>query len=199
MITSVAPARIVSKRSRRVSRRPRRCCSCGQQPQAVLDDDDGAVDDDAEVDGAEAHQVGADLRSRTMPVTVISIDSGMTQRRRRAPRGMLPSSRNSTTMTSSAPSSRFFSTVAIVASTSVGAVVDRARHHAFGQRCARSPSACAATRCATVRLFSPISIIAVPSTTSLAVHRGRAGAQLAALLDLGHVAQCAPARRRACR
>ena len=32
-----------------------------QQTQAVLDDDDRAVDDDAEIDGAQAHQVGADL------------------------------------------------------------------------------------------------------------------------------------------
>ena len=34
----------------------------GKQSEAVLDDDDGAVDDDAEVDRAEAHQVGADPR-----------------------------------------------------------------------------------------------------------------------------------------
>ena len=32
----------------------------GEPPQAVLDDDDRAVDDQAEVDRAEAHQVAAD-------------------------------------------------------------------------------------------------------------------------------------------
>jgi hypothetical protein len=34
----------------------------GKQPQAVFDDDDRAVDDDAEIDRAQAHQVCADLR-----------------------------------------------------------------------------------------------------------------------------------------
>ncbi len=33
-----------------------------EAPDAVLDDDDGAVDDDAEVERAQAHQVGADAR-----------------------------------------------------------------------------------------------------------------------------------------
>ena len=32
-----------------------------KQAQAVLDDDDCAVDDDAEIDRAQAHEVGADL------------------------------------------------------------------------------------------------------------------------------------------
>src|SRR3712207_7859081 len=31
-----------------------------EPPQRVLRDDDGAVDDEAEIEGAEAHQVGAD-------------------------------------------------------------------------------------------------------------------------------------------
>ncbi len=52
----------------------------------------------------------------TMPVTVIAIDSGMMQAVTKAAR-ILPSSRNSTTTTSAAPSSKFFSTVRIVAST----------------------------------------------------------------------------------
>ena len=37
-----------------------RCCAGGEAAHAVLDHDDGAVDDDAEVDRAEAHQVAAD-------------------------------------------------------------------------------------------------------------------------------------------
>ena len=52
-----------------------------------------------------------------MPVAVISIASGMTSAVMSAAR-KLPSSRNSTTMTSSAPSARFVATVSIVASTS---------------------------------------------------------------------------------
>ncbi len=35
----------------------------GQPAHAVLDDDHGAVDDEAEVDRAEAHQVAADARA----------------------------------------------------------------------------------------------------------------------------------------
>ena len=54
----------------------------------------------------------------TMPVMVKSIDSGMTQAVTKAAR-KLPRIRNSTTTTSSAPSSRFFSTVRTVASTSL--------------------------------------------------------------------------------
>jgi hypothetical protein len=33
-----------------------------KQSQAVLDDDNRAVDDDAEIDSAKAHQIGADAR-----------------------------------------------------------------------------------------------------------------------------------------
>ena len=54
---------------------------------------------------------------RFIPVAVISIVIGMTAAVINAAR-ILPSSRNSTTMTRSAPSTRFFSTVAIVALTS---------------------------------------------------------------------------------
>ena len=76
----VAPARIASKRSARVSRRPRRCCSSAEQAQAVLDDDHGAVDDEAEVEAPRLIRLAL-TRFSTMPVTVNSIDSGMTQRR----------------------------------------------------------------------------------------------------------------------
>jgi hypothetical protein len=54
--------------------------------------------------------------SSTMPVTVNSIDSGMTQAVAIAAL-KLPRTRKRTTITSRAPSRRFFSTVAMVAST----------------------------------------------------------------------------------
>ena len=54
----------------------------------------------------------------TMPAMVASIDSGMIAAVINAAR-KLPSSMNSMTMTSRAPSSRFFCTVAMVLSTSV--------------------------------------------------------------------------------
>ena len=53
----------------------------------------------------------------TMPLIVISIASGITIAVNSAAR-RLPSSRNSTTTTSSAPSTRFFCTVAMALSTS---------------------------------------------------------------------------------
>ena len=56
------------------------------------------------------------IRFSTMPVMVNSMASGMTQAVTKAAR-KLPRMRNSTTTTSSAPSSRFFSTVQMVAST----------------------------------------------------------------------------------
>ena len=54
-----------------------------------------------------------------MPMAAISIEIGMTRAAIMAAR-ILPSRRNSTAITSKAPSTRFFSTVAIVASTSEG-------------------------------------------------------------------------------
>ncbi len=87
----------------------------GQHAQAVLDDDHGAVDDDAEIDRAQAHQVRADFVS-TMPVIVMAMESGMTQATTSAAR-MFPRIRNSTATTSAAPSRRLFSTVRMVAST----------------------------------------------------------------------------------
>ncbi len=53
----------------------------------------------------------------TMPVKVNSIDSGITRAVISAAR-MLPRNRNSTAITSTAPSSRFFLTVAMALSTS---------------------------------------------------------------------------------
>ncbi len=45
-----------------VERAAERVLALGEPPQAVLDDDHGAVDDEAEVDRAEAHQVAAGPR-----------------------------------------------------------------------------------------------------------------------------------------
>ena len=57
-----------------------------------------------------------DTPPRTMPVTVINIDSGMTAAVISAAR-KLPSRKNSTAITSSAPSIRLVRTVAMVRST----------------------------------------------------------------------------------
>ena len=116
-ITSVVASNTTSSRSRSRQRSGCRLVRQAQPAQAVLDDDHRAVDDQAEIERAEAHQI-AEMRDCTMPVMVISMESGITAAVISAAR-MLPSSRNSTTMTSSAPSSRFFCTVAMVLSTSV--------------------------------------------------------------------------------
>ena len=63
-MTSCAPARIVGEALGAGQQPAALLLLLGQQAQAVLDDDHGAVDDDAEVDRAEAHQVGADTGSR---------------------------------------------------------------------------------------------------------------------------------------
>jgi hypothetical protein len=44
----------------RTGRIPRSVLGLGEPPDAVLDDDDGAVDDQSEIERAEAHQVPAD-------------------------------------------------------------------------------------------------------------------------------------------
>jgi hypothetical protein len=88
-----------------------------EPPQAVLDDDDRAVDDQAEVDRAQRHEVAAHLVC-TMPVAVMSIESGIASAQMSAAR-QLPSRQSSTTITRIAPSSEVLLTVAIVASTSL--------------------------------------------------------------------------------
>ena len=57
-----------------------------------------------------------EVRVATMPLMVMSMDNGITNAVISAAR-RLPSSANSTAMTSKAPSTRFFSTVAMVLST----------------------------------------------------------------------------------
>jgi hypothetical protein len=134
----------------------------GEAAQAVLDDDHRAVDDQAEVDRAEAHQVAADA-------ALDHADGGDQHRQRDGERAIsaartLPSSRKSTTITSAAPSSEALAHRAIVASTSLvrfSTVRTRRPAAATADRpSARRPSS------RPVRLFSPISIRAVPTTTS---------------------------------
>ena len=107
----------------------------------------------------------ADTPNRSIPNPVSIIVTGMTAAAISAAR-ILPSSRNSTTMTSSAPSVRFFATVRIVESTravrsSTGCTTTSGGSEAL---IAFSRSA---TAVATLRLFSPIRMIAVPTTTSV--------------------------------
>ena len=111
----------------------------------------------------------ADPCSRPCPSWSCSIESGMTSAVMSAAR-KLPRNRKRMTMTRSAPSTRFFSTVAMVASTSVGAVVDGPRDDAFGERAGWISSQRSRRRaCETARLFSPISMNDRPEHDLLAV------------------------------
>lgn len=100
----------------------------------------------------------------TMPVKVKSIDSGITSAVISAAR-MLPRNRNRIAMTSTAPSNRFFFTVAMALSTST---VRSYTVTAFTPAGSVRLISCIflSTACDTVRLFSPISMNTVPSTTS---------------------------------
>ena len=108
---------------------------------------------------------------RTMPVAVISMVSGMTSAVISAAR-KLPSSRNRTTMTSSAPSARFFSTVAMVASTSLVRLSTVLTTMSGGRDRVTTCHLLRRRPPATVRLLPPISIMAVPTTDFLAVLAG---------------------------
>ena len=61
VITSLVASKTISKRSPPSSRRLR-VLLLRETADAVLHDDDRAIDDDAEVERAEAHQVAADFR-----------------------------------------------------------------------------------------------------------------------------------------
>ncbi|GJD74492.1 hypothetical protein CFIICLFH_2726 [Methylobacterium goesingense] len=104
------------------------------------------------------------MRPWTMPVMVISIATGMTSAVTMAAR-MLPSSRNRMTMTRAAPSARFLATVLMVASTSTVRLRTVCTSTPGGSE-RRISVILLSTVAATVRLFSPISIRAVPMTTS---------------------------------
>ena len=104
------------------------------------------------------------MPSFTIPVLISKTVSGMTSAVISAAR-TFPSIRKSTTMTSSAPSPKFFATVDTVASTNL---------LRFNTVCASMPGgklrrismSLLSTAMATVREFSPIRIKAVPMTTS---------------------------------
>ena len=106
----------------------------------------------------------ADTPARTMPVMVISMARGITAAVMSAAL-RLPSSRNSTTITSSAPSSRFLRTVAIAFSTRLVRSYTVSSRTPSGSD-GRMSSSALDTRCATAREFSPTSMNAVPSTVS---------------------------------
>ena len=98
-----------------------------------------------------------------IPVAAITKDSGMTSVAMRAARG-LPRKTNSVAITSNAPIARFSPTVVTVALTSC----ERSRSSSRRYRAAgcSEPPEIFPDRVATVRLFSPVSINAVPITTS---------------------------------
>ncbi len=100
----------------------------------------------------------------SIPLAVIIIAIGITRAVIKAAR-MLPSNRNKMTTTSSAPSPRFFCTVWIVAFTSFVRFKTVLALMPSGRDLLISASFIS-TAFETVRLFSPFSIIAVPTTTS---------------------------------
>ena len=100
----------------------------------------------------------------TMPEKVNSIASGITSAVSSAAR-RFPRKKNSTAMTRIAPSMRFLRTVAIAFSTSTVRSYTVTAFTPLG-RLRLISSMRASTACATLRLFSPISMTTVPSTTS---------------------------------
>lgn len=114
-ITSLAPARIVSILSSSVSRRPRRCCASASRRRQFSTMITAPSTMMPKSIAPRLIRLALTLLS-TMPDIVISMESGMTQAVISAAR-ILPRIRNRTTMTSAAPSRRFFATVAMVAST----------------------------------------------------------------------------------
>ncbi|MPN00009.1 hypothetical protein SDC9_147203 [bioreactor metagenome] len=100
----------------------------------------------------------------TMPVKVNNMDSGMMSAVISAAR-RLPRNRNRIATTSAAPSIRFFLNVAMALSTRLVRSYTVTAFTPGGRllliTCMRS-----CTACATARLFSPISMNTVPSTTS---------------------------------
>ncbi|CUS43731.1 Predicted cell-wall-anchored protein SasA (LPXTG motif) [hydrothermal vent metagenome] len=99
-----------------------------------------------------------------MPIAIIRNENGMTSTAMIAAR-QLPSSRNRAAATSSAPSVRLRSTVETVALTSLARSSTTCTLMPGGRVFATCPSL-SPTALATTRLFSPISISAVPTTAS---------------------------------
>ncbi len=156
----------------------------GQAADGVLDDHHRAVDDNAEVQRAEAHQVGADFvgehagegeqhrqgnhhRGDQRRPDIAQEQKQHRDHQQRPLKEVLLHRGNG-----------FFD--------EVGTVVDRHRHHAFGQR-AVDVFELFRHGLDTLRLFSPININTVPSTTSRPFSVGGASAQFTADLDLGHI------------
>ena len=104
------------------------------------------------------------MRPASMPVAVSIMAIGMTRAVMIAAR-MLPSARNSTATTSSAPSAKFLDTVRTVASTR-SVRLSSVRAWMPGGRSLLISLILASAAAETVRLFSPMSMRAVPSTTS---------------------------------
>ena len=100
----------------------------------------------------------------TMPVMSISMDIGITIAVSRAAR-TLPSITNKTTTTNTAPSSRFFCTVAMVLSTSTVRLYTGSAVIPLGSVLLISTSL-AETASETLRLLPPSNMTAVPNTVS---------------------------------
>ena len=163
MTSAVADA-VASRRSSSVGRRPSRCCSSPKRRRqfSMMMTAPSTIRPKS---SAPRLIRLPDTPPRTMPVRVNSIDSGITAAVISAAR-TLPSSRNSTTTTRIAPSTRFLATVRMVRSTSeVRSYIGSARTPAGRLRLASANRA--ATACETSRLLAPISMKVVPSTTSL--------------------------------
>ncbi len=115
-ITSADALAATSKRSSRVRTRPSRCCVSPKRRRQFSTMITAPSTIRPKSSAPRLIRL-AEIRFCTMPVMVISMVSGMTAAVIRAAR-RLPSSANSTAITSSAPSIRFVRTVAMVRSTS---------------------------------------------------------------------------------
>ena len=129
----------------------------------------------------------AEIRFCTMPVMVISMVSGMTAAVISAAR-RLPSSTNSTTITSSAPSSRFVADRGDGAIDECGAVVDRGRDHSVRQARIDLLQSCRGTTRNGAAVLADQHEHGAEHDL-VAVLGRRAGAQLASLHDLRHLTQ----------
>jgi hypothetical protein len=184
--TSIAASRTTSSRAP-VATCPRRAAG------RVLDHDHRAVDDQPEVDRAQAHQAAGDARARSMRSNANSIDSGMASATIR-PARRLPRNTNSTAMTSSAPSSRLLRPCEHVVD-ELGPLVDRRRPRRPRAASSRPPRAAPARRRDLVAVLAHQHEAEAEHDLALAVGGHRAAADLVALDDLGDVAHADRRRR----
>ena len=175
-----------ASRSVAVEQAPEAVLLLGEAADAVLDDDHRAVDDEPEVDRAEAHQVAADP-------ALDHAGHGEEHRERDGQRGderRAASSRAAgTARRSPAPRPRAGSCARCAAWRRRG-TCGRRRSSPRRPRAGTCspPSSARRPAATTARLFSPTSMMAVPITDLLAVVGGGAGAQLAPDADVGDVA-----------